>query len=149
MLDDDFSRPLRVEQPSASCLLLRRAFLSPDRILDERFPIFFNDVQLARELGRAGRELWVTPDAVVVHEEHASSRQLGGALKRHYIASVVRMLRVTQPRPGVVSYQVIVAAQGLALLCLRRPGALGFGDLIGAVRGDPGGLPRRPSAVGE
>src|SRR5439155_14825398 len=44
MLDDDFSRPRRVPQPSASCLLLRRRCLPADRIFDERYPVFFNDV---------------------------------------------------------------------------------------------------------
>jgi GT2 family glycosyltransferase len=149
MLDDDFSRPLRVEQPSASCLLLRRSHLPDDRIFDERFPIFFNDVQLARDLGRAGHELWVTPSAVVIHEEHASTRQLGGALKRQYIASVVRMLQDTQGPAGVWLYQSLVALQGLALIVLRRPDAMKVVDLVGAVRGDPGDLPQRPNEAFE
>ena len=54
------SEPRPVPQPSASCLLLRRACSRRD-IFDERFPIFFNDVQLARSLADRGRTLWVTP----------------------------------------------------------------------------------------
>ena len=54
MLDDDFSQARVVPQPSASCLLLRRSQLPDDHIFDERYPIFFNDVQLARSLARRG-----------------------------------------------------------------------------------------------
>lgn len=144
MLDDDFSRPRTVPQPSASCLLLRRSCLPPDRIFDERYPIFFNDVQLARSLARAGRDFWVTPDAVVVHEGHASTKQLGGALKRQYIASLVRMLEETEPARNVLVYRAVVFVQGLALLALRRRTALSWPDLKAAVAGDPGPLPARP-----
>src|SRR5262249_6076691 len=59
MLDDDFSVPVRVQQPSASCLLLRRSCIQTNVILDERYPIFFNDVMLARRLFEQHLELWV------------------------------------------------------------------------------------------
>jgi GT2 family glycosyltransferase len=144
MLDDDFSRPRPVPQPSASCLLLRRSCLPSGHVFDELYPIFMNDVDLARSLGAEGRELWVTPEAVVVHEGHASTTKLGGQLKRQYIASVVRMLKKTQPWPKVFFYRALVLIQGLVLLCLRRPDALSWRDLTGATSGDPGLLPSRP-----
>lgn len=144
MLDDDFSRPRPVPQPSASCLLLRRSCLPSSHVFDERYPIFLNDVKLARSLAANGRELWVTPNAVVVHEDHASTRQLGGTLKRQYIASVVRMLEETEPRRNVLLYRALVLVQGLVLLWLRRPSALSWRDLRAATSADPGFLPSRP-----
>jgi GT2 family glycosyltransferase len=141
MLDDDFSKPRRVDQPSASCLLLRRTCLPPTTILDERYPIFFNDVQLARALAYAGHQLWVTPAAVVVHVGHASTSLLGGALKRQYVGSIVQMLRETEPAMRVLVYQALVFVQGLGLLALRRRDAMSFGDLLAAVKGDPGPIP--------
>src|SRR5262249_46557788 len=136
-----------VPQPSASCLLLRRAVLPEDRVFDERYPIFMNDVQLARSVAEEGLELWVTPDSVVVHEGHASTRQLGKTLKRQYIASIVRMLEETEPRRNVLAYRMLVLVQGVGLLVLRRRGALGWRDLRSAVAGDPGPLPVRPQSV--
>ena len=147
MLDDDFSAPRPVPQPSASCLLLRRSVLPAEHILDERYPIFFNDVKLARSLGAAGGELWVTPDSVVVHEGHASTRQLGEALKRQYVAAVVLMLHHTEPRRNLLLYRALVLFQGLALLVLRRPGALPLRDLVGALSGNPGPLPSQPPST--
>lgn len=146
MLGDDFSSPRTVPQPSASCLLLRRVFLPPDRIFDERYPIFFNDVQLARSLAEAGRELWVNPAAVVIHEGHAATRQLGRAQKRQYVASLVRMLQDTEPGRNVLVYQALVLLQGLALIALRQPNALPWSDLMAAVAGDPGPLPAQPAS---
>ncbi len=144
MLDDDFSHPRPVPQPSASCLLLRRSCLPANGVFDERYPIFFNDVQLARRLAGEGHELWVTPDATVVHEAHASTRQLGPALRRQYIASLVRMLRETEPALRVWSYQALVVAQGLISYGLRRADSLHPRELLRAAAGDPGPLPQAP-----
>lgn len=147
MLDDDFSRPRLVEQPSASCLLLRRSVLPPDRLLDEQYPVYFNDVALAESLHRQGKELWVVPEAVVVHEHGASTRLLGGALARQHIGSHVRYLRATQPSYRLRVYQSIVLVQKLVAIGLRRPDRLSVGDLRGALTGDPGPLPQAPSGA--
>lgn len=144
MLDDDFTTPRRVEQPSASCLLIRRSVLPDDQLMDEQFPIYFNDVALAQSLAARGHELWMTPEAVVVHEHGASTRQLGGLLARQHIGAHVRYLQATEPRYRVEIYRALVLVQKLALLALRRPGRLPFRDLVSALRGDPGPVPPSP-----
>jgi GT2 family glycosyltransferase len=147
MLDDDFSRPRPVPQPSASCLLLRRSVLGDDVIFDEHYPIFFNDVQLARSLGERGLELWVTPEVTVLHEAHASTRMLGRAGKRQYLGSVVRMLSETESPAKVWLYRSIVFVQSIPLWVFDRSNALGFTDLRKALSGDVGPLPTRPRST--
>ena len=147
MLDDDFSAPLRVPQPSASCLLLRRSCLPDDGVLDERYPIFFNDVMLARRLFERGLELWVTPDSVVVHEAHSSTRQLGEALRRQYLASIVRMLEDTESPLKVWTYRALVFSQNLVLWLRDVASSLRGADLWRTLAGDPGPLPTRPSRL--
>ncbi len=145
MLDDDFSAATRVEQPSASCLLLRRSVL-PDRyLLDEGFPIYFNDVELAWRLARAGHELWMTPHVEVFHVHGASTRRLGLDLRRQHLASLVRYLRRTQPRHRVLLFQALVLFQKVLMLVARRPDALPPRELFPALRGEPGPLPQTPS----
>jgi GT2 family glycosyltransferase len=144
MLDDNFSKPRSVPQPSASCLLLRRECLPGDELLDERYPIYFNDVDLARRLALAGHELWMTPDAVVLHEHGASTRLLGGTLARQHIGSLVRYLRETQSPWRVRLYQALVLVQKLVLFAFGRPGALPPRQLFRALRGDPGPPPPAP-----
>jgi GT2 family glycosyltransferase len=145
MLDDDFSQPRPVPQPSASCLLLRRSFLPGDHIFDERYPIFFNDVQLARSLADRGLTLWVTPEATVIHEAHASTRRLGRTGRRQYLGSLIRMLIETEPAANVWLYRVVVFVQGIPIWLLRRSDALSAADLWKALSGDVGPLPSDPA----
>lgn len=146
MLDDDFSRPRPVPQPSASCLLLRRSCLPAGRIFEERYPVYFNDVALARELAAAGASLWMTPEAEVLHDHGASGWQLGPKLKRQHLGALIRYLSATEPRHRVAAFQAIALAQGALMRMLRMHGALPLGELWAAVRGDPGPLPRAPSS---
>ena len=103
MIDDDFSKARPVPQPSASCLLLRRSSLPEGHIFDESYPIFFNDVQLARSLAGQGLTLWVTPDA--------GSRSRGTCVHANARArksAVPRLDHSNAPRNGT-------AGQGVAL----------------------------------
>jgi GT2 family glycosyltransferase len=145
MADEDFSQARPVQQPAASCLLLRRSALPEDHVFDERYPIFFNDVQLARSLADQGFTLWVTPEATVVHEAHASTRQLGRAGNRQYLGSVVRMLEDTESPAKLWLYRFVVFLQHIPIWILGRPGVLGVGELWKALSGDVGPLPSGPN----
>ena len=147
MLDVDFSRPVRVEQPSASCLLLRREALPRDYLLDEQFPIFFNDVELAHRLGRQGARLWVVPDSAVVHVHGASTKMLGRSLLVHHLGAQVRYLRATGSRGALALFRAVVFAQKLAALAFRRDGAMPLRDVLRALRGDTGAIPSAPTLV--
>jgi GT2 family glycosyltransferase len=148
MLDDDFSTPRRVDQPSASCLLLRRSALPRSGVFDERYPIFFNDVRLAQEIAGSGGSLWVVPAVKVKHEGHASTRQLGPVLKRQYLASLMRLLEDTAPASRRLLLGAVVLAQGLVARAVGRADALPVADLVAALRGDPGRLPAAPQSTG-
>jgi hypothetical protein len=54
------------------CLLLRVPALAEVGPFDERFFLFYEDVDMSRRLSDAGWALGVCPDAVVIHEGHAS-----------------------------------------------------------------------------
>ena len=144
MLGEDFSEPRPVEQPSASVLLLRRQVLPPDYLLDERFPIYFNDVELAFRLGARGHELWVLPAAEVFHVHGASTRQLGANLRRQHLASLISYVTLTEPQWRTNALKLLLFAQNAAVRLLRRPTALPFRELVAAMRGDPGPLPQAP-----
>jgi GT2 family glycosyltransferase/glycosyltransferase involved in cell wall biosynthesis len=142
MRGEDFSRPRPVEQPSVSCLLLRRSALPSERVFDERFPLYFNDVLLARTLARAGHHLWMTPEAVVTHTLGASTSLLGPAVRTMYrLAGLIDYARLTQPRGRVRVLQALVLLDRLTRRALRLRGQLGIGDLWTVLRGDIGPLP--------
>lgn len=149
MLDDDFSHARPVPQPSASCLLLRRSVLPRDHVFDERYPIYYNDVQFARSLAARGLELWVTPEAMVVHVGGASTRMLGRTGKQQYLASTIRMLNETESRSKVWLFRAIVFAQHVPLWILARPDTIGIRQLWVALSGEVGSLPAQPTARAE
>lgn len=144
MMDVDFSRAVRVEQPSASCLLLRREALPRDHLLDEQFPIFFNDVELGHRLAGQASGLWVVPDSTVIHVHGASTKLLGPSLLVHHLGAQVRYLRATGSRGALALFRAVVFAQKFAALALRREGAMPLSDLVRALRGDTGPIPRAP-----
>jgi GT2 family glycosyltransferase len=145
MLDVEFSRPLRVEQPSASCLLLRRSVLTDGYLLDEHFPIYFNDVELAHRLATRGHELWMTPESRVVHVHGASTRQLGSNLRPQHLGSLVRYLKRTRSHGSLFVFRVAILAHATGLRAFRRGGSTPpMRDVMRALRGKLGPLPQGP-----
>jgi GT2 family glycosyltransferase len=70
------TEPLSVDQPMASCFLIRREALAQVGGMDEQFPIFFNDVDLCYRIRRAGWGIWYLPHVRVLHHGGAATRQV-------------------------------------------------------------------------
>jgi len=64
-----------VDQPMGACLLLRREALDQVGFMDERFEMFFNDVDLCRRLASAGWDIVFFPLARVVHDAGSHVRR--------------------------------------------------------------------------
>ncbi|MEV5508443.1 glycosyltransferase [Streptomyces orinoci] len=142
MTGEDFTAPRPVEQPSASCLLLRSDAFPGHQVLDERLPVYFNDVLLAHQLAVRGRRLWMTPQAVVTHTLGASTALLAPAVRaRIHLAGLVRYLRLTQPGWRVAVFQAVTFCDRVARRLLRLGGRLSLPELCAALRGDGGPLP--------
>lgn len=73
-----------VEQPMASAFLIRRAVFEKAWGLDERFFVFFGDVDLARRLKQTGFRTAFRPEAKMTHRRGASTRKMG---MRFYFSS--------------------------------------------------------------
>lgn len=72
-----------VDQPMASCLLVRRAAFDRVGLFDESFPMFFNDVDWCKRIKDAGLSIWYTPAVKVGH--------LGGASVKKYRSNMIWM----------------------------------------------------------
>jgi GT2 family glycosyltransferase len=113
----DYDRTAEVEQPMASCLMLRRtalASLAPNSSLltanfpmDERFPIFYNDVDLSRRMADAGWKTVYVADARVVHRHGASTKQVRPKMIRESHRSAFRYLR-KHDRSGIFWLKAVV-----------------------------------------
>ena len=94
MVDDVFDRALAVEQPSASCLMIRRTVFPGPLLFDERFPILLNDTDLYRRLRDRGGKFYVVPEGEVVHYRGAGGvGQMGDDGIIDYLICLVRYYR--------------------------------------------------------
>lgn len=88
-----------VDQAAAACLLIRRATVERiGGLFDERFPLFFNDVDLSRRVWDAGLVVHVLYDVSVAHVGGASIRQLPrGERKLELYDSLARYYDLHEP----------------------------------------------------
>jgi GT2 family glycosyltransferase len=89
-----------IDQAAAACLVIDRRTV--DRIgglFDERFPIFFNDVDLSRRVWMSGLEVHVLYDLKVMHHGGASIKQMPrGAKNRELMDGLLRYYELHEPR---------------------------------------------------
>lgn len=74
--DWDTVTPRPVEVIKGACLVLRRSALHQIGLLDDRYFMYTEEVDLCHRLAQAGWQLWYIPQPVVTHFGEASSRQV-------------------------------------------------------------------------
>ncbi len=89
----DYERDAVVDQPMASCLLIRRAVLEQLGGFDERFPIFYNDVDLSRRMRDAGHKTLYLSSVRVFHKRGASTGKARARMIRAAHRSLFAYLR--------------------------------------------------------
>ena len=89
----DYDRTGEVEQPMASCLMVRRVVLDSLGGMDEQFPIYFNDVDFSKRMADAGWKTAYLAEARVVHRHGGSTKQVRTKMIRESHRSTFRYLR--------------------------------------------------------
>ncbi|TSC56668.1 MAG: family 2 glycosyl transferase [Parcubacteria group bacterium Gr01-1014_18] len=74
MIDYDHSKSGPVDWLQGSCLLLRRSVLQKIGAMDERFFLYFGDVDWCRRVWNSGHEVHYIANASIVHYFHRESR---------------------------------------------------------------------------
>lgn len=115
----DYGRTAEVEQPMASCLMIRRAVLELLGGMDEQFPIFYNDVDLSKRMAEAGWKTAYLADARVVHRHGASTRQVRAKMIQESHRSAFRYLR-KHDRSGMFWLKAVVLLPLLEITSLLR-----------------------------
>ncbi|MBM3310488.1 MAG: glycosyltransferase family 2 protein, partial [Candidatus Aminicenantes bacterium] len=119
-------KPRRVGWLSAACLLCRREAFTGAGGFDERFFIYFEDIDLCLRMRKAGWKLLYVPAAAVVHK--------GGATT----APRRRSSRLEYRRSQVAFYEKHNSRASLVLLRAYVRAVLAFGRLTGSFRGPEG-----------
>lgn len=117
--DFDYEKPGFVEQPMASCLLIRRSvFLELDGF-DENFPIYYNDVDLSYRMFRKGYKTYYLPSARVVHKIGGSTNPLKPKMIFENHRALFRFLKKHTPKTRF-AFQAIILLPLLEFSALLR-----------------------------
>lgn len=72
MGDFDHTTIREVDQPQGACLLVKKSIGEQIGWLDERFFMFFSDVDFCRRIKQAGRKIYFYPKSIVIHRKGSS-----------------------------------------------------------------------------
>ncbi|CEK12661.1 predicted glycosyltransferase [Chthonomonas calidirosea] len=75
-----YDKVAEVDQPMGTFLMLRRQAVEQVGMLDEGFPIFFNEVDWCLRCKRKGWKIYFTPEVEIVHYGGASTSQVAPAM---------------------------------------------------------------------
>lgn len=129
-LGADCLTPEPVDWVSSACMLVRRAALDQIGLMDERFFVYMDDVDLCQRARDAGWSVWYWPEAECVHLMGRSTRPEPGSISKDALRNFNRYFA---ERNGSSSAAVLRAIQ-----------AVGFGirvalyEVAALARGDPG-----------
>jgi len=98
-----------VEVAPGSCIMIRRAILERIDYFDERLKLFFTDDDLCRQIIGTGAEIHYVAEATIIHDEHASLKQVPRLTQRVYWEDLLAYTR---------KYHGALAAWLLALLLI-------------------------------
>ncbi len=82
-----------VEVIPGSCILARRDLLVRLGTFDERLKLYFPEDDLCRRILLEGREIHFVAEALLLHEEHASTRQAQRLASRLYFDDLIAFTR--------------------------------------------------------
>jgi hypothetical protein len=83
-------QPRRADWVAGTCIVLRRAAIEAAGLLDERFFLYFEDVDWGMRLTRADWPVMFTPAVAITHIGGGS---VGAASSPHYDRSLVQLYR--------------------------------------------------------
>jgi N-acetylglucosaminyl-diphospho-decaprenol L-rhamnosyltransferase len=67
---NDYSRPFVAGSVSSCAMLVRREAVAAAGLIDERYFVYWSDVDWCRAIWEAGYEVHCVPASVIVHDEH-------------------------------------------------------------------------------
>lgn len=113
MADFAHDVPLAVDQIMGACMAIPQAALTQVGLLDERYWIWFEEVDWCRRARAAHWSVWFTPDAEVVHHGGVSFQQVLPVQKEwRFIRSA---LRYALKHLGLMSFLILLPLVPLAL----------------------------------
>lgn len=96
--DFDYAKPVKVDSIRGGFFMMRRETLEKVGLLDERFFLWFEEVDYCRRIKEAGGEVWYTPAAECLDYVGQSFRQVRrSAAQKYFRDSMLKYFRKWQP----------------------------------------------------
>lgn len=98
MLDFDYSRPAKVDSIRGSFFMVRRSEFEKTGGLDERYFVWFEEVDFCRQVVEAGGEVWYTPTAKCIDYVGQSFGQVKrGQAQKYFRDSMLKYFQKWHP----------------------------------------------------
>lgn len=119
---DDWARDTTraVEVIPGSCILARRDLLVRLGTFDEGLKLYFPEDDLCRRILLEGREIHFVSEAVLLHEEHASTRQAQRLASRIYFDDLIAFAGKWYGRPAALLLKALVIPTRAAMDVAQR-----------------------------
>jgi len=114
----DLTTPRRVDVAQGACLILRQEVLDSVGLLDEDYFIYSEEVDLCYRIRRAGWHVCWVPQAVVVHYEGQSTRQVAPQMFLRLYEGKVMFFHKNRGVLAAQVYKLILLAAALARLAI-------------------------------
>lgn len=108
--------PRQVDVLQGACLLLRRQALDQVGLLDERFFMYSEEVDLCHRLRKAGWSISWLPQSVVLHHGGQSAKQVPLESFLHLYRGKLMYFRKHHGMPTALAYKLLLVAASLARL---------------------------------
>ncbi len=114
----DMNIPRPVDVIKGACLLLRHSALDQVGLLDNRYFMYTEEVDLCFRLLKAGWQLWYVPSSRVTHFGESSSRQVAEEMYVQLYRSKVQFYRKTGGEQRARAFKLLVTAAYLPRLMI-------------------------------
>jgi GT2 family glycosyltransferase len=111
----DFYRTQEVEQPAATCLMLRRGAIATAHLFDERFSILYNDVELCKRIRQGGWKIVYVAEGEVIHHGSQSTRRAPPELRLEMYRNILLYYKTyVHPLSGWILRPILAIRLALA-----------------------------------
>jgi GT2 family glycosyltransferase len=113
----DYSATQEVDQPAATCFMLRSSFMSKQGLFDEQLSILYNDVDLCHRIRSQGWKIVFLANAETLHHGAQSTRRATPKLRLEMYRNVLIYYR---RQFGVVACVVLLPILAVRLAVVNR-----------------------------
>lgn len=115
----DYYRTQPVDQPAATCLIVRRALLNELRGFDERLTILYNDVDLCQRIRSRGWEIYYNAGTEIIHYGSMTTSSAPAGVRLEMYRNILRYFR---SHDGPLARWILTPILMARLLLLTRNG---------------------------